>query len=67
LTLNGRVYRCPSCGLEMDRDLNASINIHRAGLARIHACGDGVRLPLKEAVVNEPGTIRSEIGAGSPR
>ena len=27
LTLNDRVYRCPNCGLEIDRDLNASINL----------------------------------------
>jgi putative transposase len=59
LTLNDRIYRCPSCGLEMDRDLNASINIHRAGLARIHACGDDVRPSLSKVVVAEPGTIRS--------
>jgi putative transposase len=56
LTLNDRTYRCSSCSLEMERDLNASINIHRAGLARIHACGDGVRLPRSKAVVAEPGT-----------
>jgi len=27
-----RVFRCPECGLEMDRDLNASKNILREGL-----------------------------------
>ena len=27
------------CGVEIDRDLNAAINIHTAGLAEIHACG----------------------------
>ncbi|MDZ4765860.1 MAG: transposase [Chloroflexota bacterium] len=27
LSLNERVYRCPTCGVEMDRDLNAAINI----------------------------------------
>lgn len=27
LALSERVYRCESCGLEMDRDLNASINL----------------------------------------
>ena len=30
-TLAVRTHRCPSCSLELDRDLNASINIHRAG------------------------------------
>ena len=27
LKLSERVYRCPACGLEIDRDLNASINL----------------------------------------
>jgi putative transposase len=55
--LGERIYRCLVCGLEMDRDFNAAINIHRAGLARIHACGDDVRLSSEEAVVVEAGTI----------
>jgi putative transposase len=67
LILDDRVYSCSSCGLSMDRDLNASINIHRAGLAQIHACGDGVRPSVMKAVVAEPGTTRFEIEAGSPR
>lgn len=27
LSLNDRVYKCPECGLEIDRDLNAAINL----------------------------------------
>jgi len=27
-----RVHRCPNCGLEMDRDINASLNIRTLGL-----------------------------------
>ena len=37
---NHRLYECPSCGLVMDRDLNAAINIERAGTAPDNACGD---------------------------
>jgi putative transposase len=59
LGLSNRVYHCNNCGLSVDRDLNASMNIHRAGLARIHACGDDVRPTLSKAVVAEPGTTRS--------
>jgi putative transposase len=31
-TLAERAHRCPNCGLEMDRDINASINIVTLGL-----------------------------------
>lgn len=32
LKLSERTYKCESCGLEIDRDLNASINIRNAGI-----------------------------------
>ena len=32
LQLNERVYRCPECGIEIDRDYNAAINIKNEGL-----------------------------------
>lgn len=32
LTLNDRTYRCPDCGLVLDRDLNAAINIRNEGM-----------------------------------
>ena len=32
LKLSERIYRCECCGLEIDRDYNASINILRKGL-----------------------------------
>ena len=32
--LSNRVHVCPICGLTMDRDLNASVNILRLGLTR---------------------------------
>ena len=31
LSLSERTYKCDNCGMKMDRDLNASINIHVAG------------------------------------
>lgn len=40
LSLADRVYKCPCCSLELDRDLNASKNILRLGLQS---------LPLSEA------------------
>ena len=39
LSLSERVYRCESCGLVMDRDLNAAINIRTVGLTGSYACG----------------------------
>ncbi len=38
-TLADRIHLCPNCGLEMDRDLNASLNIRTLGL-RGRAYGD---------------------------
>ncbi len=31
LKLSDRVYKCPQCGLEIDRDLNAAINLMNYG------------------------------------
>jgi putative transposase len=44
-TLADRTHLCPKCGLEMDRDINASINIVTLGL-RGRACGDTRALDL---------------------
>jgi len=33
-SLSVRTHSCPSCGLVLDRDLNAALNILRAGQAR---------------------------------
>jgi len=50
IPLSQRVFRCGACGLEMDRDLNAALNLRAYGLAHLtgstgsspgsHACGD---------------------------
>jgi len=48
LTLSDRTYHCDNCGLSIDRDLNAVINIYKEGLSKfntvgtteINACGD---------------------------
>ena len=78
LSLSERTFRCPKCGLELDRDINAAINIlkrARAGLAQSNAGGDeSSTLEKAEATnVKETGTIRHKEGrkllkkAGSPR
>jgi len=40
LTLSDRMFKCEICGLNIDRDLNAAINIYRLGASQINACGD---------------------------
>ena len=43
LKLSDRTYKCSECGFEIDRDLNAAINLkNRAKHARIDACGEDV-------------------------
>ncbi len=41
LTLSDRQWTCPECGSDHDRDVNAAINIKRAGLAALS--GDDIR------------------------
>ncbi|WP_143440973.1 zinc ribbon domain-containing protein, partial [Helicobacter suis] len=41
LSLKDRFFNCPSCGFSLDRDLNASINIHRVGASTLG--GEAVR------------------------
>jgi len=36
LNLNQRVFYCPRCGLDIDRDYNAAINIKREGMRIVH-------------------------------
>ena len=44
LSLKDRIYKCDNCGLETDRDYNASLNlkqIYTGSSSGIQACGDG--------------------------
>ena len=36
LTLSDRVFKCENCGMEIDRDLNAAINIQRVGVDTLY-------------------------------
>src|ERR1035437_5803246 len=62
MKLSDRTYECPKCGLEIDRDLNAAINIRNIGLRNtfglkvIYACGDDVRQTSAE-----PKTMQSSV------
>jgi len=59
LTLNDRTYHCFECGLVIDRDLNASINLKHlstASSAGSNACGDGKVHSFGKVAVCETGT-----------
>jgi len=57
--LSERVYTCALCGLRMDRDLNAAINLEQlittGSSPESNACGESVR-PGFQAVLVEAGT-----------
>ncbi|NMM98014.1 IS607 family element RNA-guided endonuclease TnpB [Bifidobacterium olomucense] len=69
LSLNERTYHCESCGLTIDRDLNAAINIQVAGSApeTLNARGgdirpatrqDGRRTPMKREPSSHANGVR---------
>ena len=74
LPLSERVYHCGKCGLDMDRDLNAAINIQVAGSApeTLNARGGSVRQAhpkggtMRHPAKREPsgGESRVSLGAG---
>ena len=39
IPLHKRTYKCNSCGFEINRDLNAAINIKRWGIDQLNRCG----------------------------
>ncbi|MHC1631805.1 MAG: RNA-guided endonuclease InsQ/TnpB family protein [Methanotrichaceae archaeon] len=56
--LSDRTHVCPRCGLRLDRDHNAAINIRTLGL-RGSACGEptsGLEIPLSKRQFNEAGS-----------
>ena len=64
LTLRDRVYQCDSCGLVMDRDVNAARNLLSlagSGPERLNACGALARPGLAGqcAMKQEPGTANA--------
>lgn len=76
LSLSERVYHCDACGLSIDRDLNAAVNIlvagsapetinaHRETVSRGGQPGRATRVSLKcEPSKRRPGAVR--LGAGA--
>jgi putative transposase len=67
LPLSERSYHCAECGLEIDRDLNAALNLRNKAMSyfeqqntvsstEIHACGEDVRPGFVPATPAEAGT-----------
>jgi putative transposase len=69
LSLSAREYHCEQCGLRVDRDLNAALNLVAVSLPETeNACGEDVRLhpdslnPLRAASEKqEPNIIKEAI------
>ena len=62
LSLSERVYRCDACGLSIDRDLNAAININVAGSApeTINARGGDISRADTTSGNANPGETRTK-------
>ncbi|MHA2248085.1 MAG: RNA-guided endonuclease InsQ/TnpB family protein, partial [Candidatus Hodarchaeales archaeon] len=75
LTLADRVFRCPLCGLVLDRDYNAALNIANyyyiyqlllfpvaeSSAETLNACGEAVRPVFHQARVTESGRTAPKI------
>jgi putative transposase len=66
--LKERQYHCPVCGLTMDRDLNAALNLEQlfvnqttASSAGSNACGEHIRWRLGATTLVEAGTEHQSI------
>ncbi|MFX0182483.1 MAG: RNA-guided endonuclease InsQ/TnpB family protein [Candidatus Hodarchaeota archaeon] len=75
LTLIDRIFHCPLCGLKLDRDVNASLNVANfyyiyqplidpvaaSSAETLNACGEVVRPVQKRARVEEAGRTASNL------
>ena len=64
LKLSDRIYHCDVCGLVMDRDLNAAINIRKLGLIQV---GRGIPEVTPVEIRALPARATRVAEAGSPR
>lgn len=74
LTFAERVFRCPLCGLVLDRDQNAAVNVANyyyiyqpliapvaaSSAETLNACGEAIRPVAQQARLEEPGRIAPE-------
>ena len=62
LKLSDRIYHCNACGLTMDRDLNAAINIRNRGIAKVGR-GTPEVTPVEIGALPERATPVAEAGS----
>jgi putative transposase len=61
LLLSEREYHCEECGLWIDRDLNAALNLVAVSMPETeNACGEDVRLPVTPSGVTEQTSAKQE-------
>ncbi|MEV0696999.1 RNA-guided endonuclease TnpB family protein [Saccharopolyspora sp. NPDC050389] len=66
--LHVRTWQCGSCGVWLDRDINAAVNVAKAAGLAVTACGAQVRPPTQVgAQRGEAGTHRGDLSARRPR
>jgi putative transposase len=56
--LHVRQWTCPACGAQLDRDINAAVNVAKAAGLAVTACGAQVRPGFVPAQRGEAGTLR---------
>ena len=66
LKLTERTYLCNNCGLEVDRDLNASLNLYRLGSSTVSSTGINVCgvLQQTEVVSTKQNTKKQKLNRG---
>ena len=70
LKLSDRIYHCNACGLTIDRDLNAAINIERRGMEKMKELinvGRGTPEFTPVEIGSIPERANSVVETGSPR
>ncbi|RTZ70594.1 MAG: transposase [Aquificaceae bacterium] len=65
--LNERIYKCPKCGLEIDRDLNGAWNILKLGLRRLAKKNKALADRLMSALPVDRGEVTPVEWGLSPR
>ena len=65
--LNERTYKCPKCGLEIDRDLNGAWNILKIGLEQLAKKNKALADRLKSALPVDCGEVTPVEWGYSPR